>query len=72
MPEPGQGNWHLFLVAAAHCISNDINFVPSSEEVNGSLCDADVALDANDDGGNGPICTEWGESLLDFWSATGS
>jgi len=69
VPQPGQSNRYLFLVAAAHCIGNDIHLVSGSEAVNGSLCDADVALDADDDGGDGSICTERVKGLLDFWSA---
>jgi hypothetical protein len=51
--QPRQGNRHLLPVATAHSICDDIYLVTRAEEINGGLCDADVALDAYDDAGEG-------------------
>lgn len=51
MPQSGQGNWDLLLVAAAHAVGNDVDLVLSSEKIEGRLSYANVAFDADDDAG---------------------
>jgi hypothetical protein len=66
IPQPRQCNGHLLLVTAAYAIRDDIDLVSSSEEIDGGLCNADVALNANND------AREWAgdiktvERFLDF------
>lgn len=72
MPQPSERDWDLLLVAAAYAISNDIDLVASSEKINRGLCNADVAFDANDDSGDGALCTERIEGFLDVWRAARS
>lgn len=68
MPQPSQCNWHFLLVTAAYAISDDIDLVASSKKVDRGLRDANVTLDADDDGGDWPVCAERIEGFLDVWS----
>lgn len=47
MPQPCQGDGYFFLVAATHSICEDVDFVASIEQINGRLCYADVAFNAD-------------------------
>jgi hypothetical protein len=67
--QAGEGNGDLLLVAAADAIGNNENIVTSPQQVNRGLRDADVALDADDDAGEGPCRVEGVEGLLDLWGA---
>jgi hypothetical protein len=69
--QAGEGYGDLLLVAAADAISDDENVVAGSQQVNRGLCDADVALDADNDAGEGPCCVEGIEGLLDLRGAGG-
>lgn len=69
VPQPSQSKRNLFLIAATHSIGNDIHLVAGSKEIDSSLCDANMALDAYDDGGNRSICTQGVECFLNFWDA---
>lgn len=51
MSQPGQCNWDLLLVAAAHAVGNDVHLVLSPEKIERGLGYADVAFDADDDAG---------------------
>lgn len=66
MPQSGECEWHLFLVAAAYAISDDIDLVAGSEEIKCGLCDTDVAFDADDDSGDGTVCAERIKGFLDI------
>jgi hypothetical protein len=67
--QAGEGDGDLLLVAAADAISNDENVVAGPQQINRGLRDADVALDADNDAGEGPCRVEGVERLLDLWGA---
>lgn len=67
VPQPGQCNWDLLFVAAAHAIGDDIDLVPSSKKIDCGLCDTNMAFNADDDGGDGSIRAERIESFLNVW-----
>jgi hypothetical protein len=66
MPQPCQRDRHLLLVATAHSIGDDIHLVLGSKEVDGSLCDANVALDADEDAREWAAGIQVVEGFLDF------
>jgi hypothetical protein len=53
MAQPGEGNGHLLLVAAADAVGHDVDHVAVAEQVEGGLSNADVRFDADDDAGEG-------------------
>jgi len=57
MPQACQRDWDFLLVAAADSIGDDVDLVSRSKQIDGGLCDADVALDADDD------AREWASSV---------
>jgi hypothetical protein len=67
--QAGEGYGDLLLVATADAIGNDKDLVASSQQINGGLCDADVALDADNNAGEGPCGLERVDGLLYFWGA---
>jgi hypothetical protein len=67
--QAGEGNGDLLLVAAADAISDDKHIMSGPQQINRGLRDADVALDADDDAGEGPCRVEGVEGLLDLWGA---
>jgi hypothetical protein len=69
MPQPCQCNGHLLLIAAAHSIGDDIDLVLGPQEVDGRLCNANVALDANEDARERAVGLEVVEGFLDFGSS---
>lgn len=72
MPQSRQRNWHLLFVTAAHAVGNDIYSVSRLEQIKGSLCDAYMALDADDDARQWTGEVERVESLLDLWCSVQS
>jgi hypothetical protein len=66
VPQPCQRDRHLLLIATAHSIGDDINLVLGSKEVDGSLCDANVALDANEDARERAAGIQIVEGFFDF------
>jgi hypothetical protein len=67
--QAGEGDGDLLLVAAADAISDDKHIMPGPQQVNRGLRDTDVALDADNDAGEGPCRVEGVEGLLDLWGA---
>jgi hypothetical protein len=53
MSQSRQRNRYLLFIATAHSIGDDIYLVTRPEQVDGGLCDADVAFDTDNDAGEG-------------------
>jgi hypothetical protein len=66
VPQSCQRNGDFLLVAAAHSVCDNVDLVSGLEEIDGGLCDADVAFDANDDARERAGDFEAVESGLDF------
>jgi hypothetical protein len=66
MPQSRQCDRDLLGIAAAHAVCNDVDLVPSPEKIDGGLCDANVALDADDDARERTGDFEAVERFLDF------
>ena len=48
-PQPRQRDRYLLWITTTHAVCKDINLMPLSEQIQGRLRDADMALDAHDD-----------------------